>query len=68
LGLIEKEGGHRFAHIATQFIPRIPLREDVVREALGDKASISLLRHTEDDFHGRIPSLRSGLVNHRICT
>ena len=52
LRLIEEERVHRLAHIRAEFRPGIRLREDVMREAFGNKASIRFLRDGEHDFHG----------------
>ena len=53
LGLIEKITVHRLAHIRAQLLPRIPLREDVMRKAFCCEPAICFLRHTENNLHQR---------------
>jgi hypothetical protein len=37
--------------IPSQFLPRVPLCENVVRKALGYEAAVGFLRDAENDFH-----------------
>lgn len=52
-GLIEKITGYRLASIRAQLLPRIPLREDVMRKAFRHEPAISFLSHTENNLHQR---------------
>jgi hypothetical protein len=42
--------GHSFFHVAAQFVPIVGLRENALRETLGDIAAIRLLGDFKDDF------------------
>ena len=54
LGLVEKVTRHRLADIHPQFIPRIPLRENVVRKTFGHEPAIGFLSYGKNDFHADI--------------
>jgi hypothetical protein len=54
LWLIEEVRIHRLADVRAQLLPRVRLRDDTLRQALGDKPAVGLLRHLKDDLvHGR---------------
>jgi hypothetical protein len=58
LGLVEKKCRHSLAHIGAQFLPRVALRENVMRKTFSDITAIAFLRHGEDNFHDGIIALK----------
>ena len=60
LCLIEEVACNGFVDMRTQFVPSIPLRKDVVSQALSDETTIGFLRNTEDNLHTNILSFLAG--------
>jgi len=52
-GLVEEIGAHGFPDVGAQFLPRIALRENVLRKTLAHKPAIGFLGNAENDFHVR---------------
>src|SRR5437899_8660409 len=60
LGLVKKIRIDRALHVGAQFLPGVRLRENVVRHAFGDEATVCFLSDAEHDFHWKIvPRCRS---------
>jgi hypothetical protein len=59
--LIEEEGGRRLDDVFSQFLPRVGLREDVLRQALRAVAAVGFLNRLKNQFGHIVNDTRLGV-------